>query len=372
MPTDLNRLRVSLTKHGAHKVAYLVEQFDKDDVLNHLAGDYKSIKIDDAQARKILSASDDGTAPELWNKLKPYGEQDIFDIVFIANIFSHVDLINTMIAGIEDNCIINRGKIIDGKAYTNFAHTVEQFGYSIEHTSDFISFDISRLFYKYYLPQFVHEILHIKLSEAGWDKTNTLIEECQRLDLYKVFGLSSDDFKTWLEGDFEVDEVKIARIKAKRNFKKGLNFKKGHNTKFEGDIKRKSSDRKQTATLLHNHIQNKVFEILSNTFPDDEIGTEVASNTGSIDIVRKRNNNLTFYEIKTANNIKSNIRDALAQLLEYAYWNKIEGIEQLIIIAPSKPTADAIRYIEMFRNEFNIPLYYQHFNVKDGLLSDQV
>ncbi len=372
MPTDLNRLRVSLTKHGAHKVAYLVERFDKDDILNHLQGDYKSINIDDAQARKILSASDDGTAPELWNKLKPYGEQDIFDIVFIANIFSHVDLINTMIAGIEDNCVIKRGKIIDGKAYTNFAHSIDQFGYSIEHTPDFISFDISRMFYKYYLPQFVHEILHIKLSEAGWDKTYTLIEECQRLDLYKVFGLSSDDFKTWLEGDFEIDEVKIAKIKAKRNFKKGIKFKKGHNTKFEGDIKRNLSDKKQTATLLHNHIQNKVFEILSNTFPDDEIGTEVPTNTGSIDIVRRRRNNLTFYEIKTANNVKSSIREALSQLLEYAYWNKIEGIEELIIVAPNKPTDEAIRYIEMLRNEFNIPLYYQQFSLKEDRLSAQV
>ena len=177
MSTDLNRLRVSLTKHGAHKIAYLVERFDKGDILDHLQGDYKSINIDDAQARKILSVSNDGTLPEVWNKLKPYGEQDIFDIVFIANVFSHIDLINTMIAGIEDNCVIERGKIIDGKAYTNFAHTIDQFGYSIEHTPDLISFDLSRIFYKEYLPQFVYEILHIKLSEAGWDKTNSLTQK---------------------------------------------------------------------------------------------------------------------------------------------------------------------------------------------------
>lgn len=372
MPTNIKRLKVSLTKHGAHKVAYLVERFDKDDILNHLNGDYKSINIDEAQARKILSVSDDGTVPELWNKLKSYGEQDIFDITFIANIFSHADLIDTMITGIKDNCVIKRGKKIDGKAYTNFAHTIDQFGYSIEHTPDFISFDLSRMFYKYYLPQFVNEILSIKLVEAGWDRTNTLIEECQCLGLHEAFGLSSDDFKTWLEGTFEVDEVKITKTKAKRNFKEGIKFKKGHNTKFEGDVKRKPSDKKQTATLLHNQIQNKVFEILSTTFPDDDIGTEVPSNTGSIDIVRKQRNSLFLYEIKTTDNIKLNIREALSQLLEYAYWNKIDGIEELIIIAPSKTSDDAIGYIEMLRNDFNIPLYYQHFNIKDGVLSNKV
>jgi len=134
MSTDLNKLRVSLTKHGAHKVAYLVRKFDKDDILNHLSGDYNSIKIDYAQARKILSANQDGIAPELWNQLKQYGEEDIFDVVFISNVFSHVDLINTIIRGIEDNCVIKRGSVIDGKAYTNFAHTIDRFGYSIEHT----------------------------------------------------------------------------------------------------------------------------------------------------------------------------------------------------------------------------------------------
>lgn len=372
MPTNLKRLRVSLTKHGAHKVAYLVQRFDKDDVINHLKGDYKSINIDEAQTRKILSISDDGTAPDLWNKLKSYGEQDIFDIVFIAIIFSHAELIDTMITGIKDNCVIKRGKKIDGKAYTNFAHTIDQLGFAIEHTPDFISFDISRMFYKYYLPQFVNEILSIKLVEAGWDKTNTLIEECQRLGVYEVFGLSSDDFETWLEETFEVDEMKISKAKAKRNFKKGIKFKKGHNTKFEGDVTRETSDKKQTATLLHNQIQNKVYEILSTTFPNDEIGTEVPSNTGSIDIVRKRRNNLFLYEIKTSSHIKLNIREAISQLLEYAYWNKIEGIEELTIIAPSKTTDEAVRYIEMLRNDFKIPLFYQRFNISDGVLGDKV
>ena len=371
MSTDLNKLRVSLTKHGAHKVAYLVNKFDKDDILNHVSGDYNSINIDYAQARKILSANQDGIAPELWNQLKQYGEEDIFDIVFISNVFSHIDLINTMIKGIEDNCVIKRGSVIDGKAFTNFAHTIDQFVYSIEHTPDFISFDISRIFYKFYLSKFIFEILNIKLTEAGWDKKNNLIEECQDLGLNNVFGLSSDDFQTWLQGNIVADETKLNKTKAKRDFKKGIKFRKGHHTKFEGKIKIKSFDN-HSATLLHNQMQNKVFEILSNKFPNDEIGTEVPSNIGSIDIVKKRENNLIFYEIKTTNNVKTNIRLALSQLLEYAYWNKIEGIEELIIVAPSQPTSEAIVYLEILRNKFNIPIYYQYFNVKKSILSDPV
>ena len=64
------------------------------------------------------------------------------------------------------------------KAYTNFAHIIEQFGFAIEHTSEYISFDISRIFYKFYIPELVGKLLVIKLTEAGWDKKNSLVEEC--------------------------------------------------------------------------------------------------------------------------------------------------------------------------------------------------
>ncbi len=368
MSTDLSKLRVSLTKHGAHKVAYLIKKFDKDDILNHLSGDYHSINIDYAQARKILSAGQDGIAPELWNRLRQYGEEDISDVVFISNVFSHVDLINTMIRGIEDNCVIKRGSVIDGKAYTNFAHTIDQFGYSIEHTPDYVSFDLSRIFHKFYLSKFIYEIISTKLTEAGWDGENDLITECQTLGLNKVFGLSTDDFHTWLQGNLEADETKLTRTKAIRDFHKGIKFRKGHRTKYAGRIEIKPTDRR-TALLLHNEIQNKVFAILSSRYPN-EVGTEIQSNTGTIDIVRESKGSLTFYEIKTTQDVKINIRQALSQLLEYAYWNRIEGVEELVIVSPGHPTSDAVGYIQTLRSKFGMPIYYQYFNVKDGILGD--
>lgn len=371
MSTDLNKLRVSLTKHGAHKVAYLVREFPRDEVLKHVAGDHDSIIIDYAQAHKILSANRDGQLPVLWDQLRQYGQEDIYDIVFIANVFSHTDLIRTMIEAIDNNCKIKRGSIIDGKAYTNFAHTIDQFGYSIEHTPDFISFDISRIFYKFYLNQFIAEILAIKLTEAGWDKTNGLADECVRLNLNSVFGLAGDDFCAWLQGVSAVDEKKIAKSKARRTFESGIKFKQGHRSKHEGDVRRKSPE-SQNATMLHNHIQNNVYDLLSRKYPQDKVGTEVPTNTGSIDIVKKSENELIFYEIKTENDIKSNIRSAISQLLEYAYWNKIRGVEKLIIIGPNIPTSMAIEYLDTLRNKFNLPIFYQHYDIDKAELKDPV
>ena len=206
MATDLQKLRVSLTKHGTHKIAYLIQEFDKDDILSHLAGDHMDIHIDHAQVSNILSINSAGEVPEIWNNIKNFGEQDIYDLVLIANIFSHVDLINTMIRAIENNCIINRGDIIDGKAYTNFAHTIDQLGFSIEHTPDFISFDLSRIFYKFYLTPFIIQILELKLIDAGWDQSNDIIEECITHNFHKVFGLTPEEFEIWLQGALEGGE----------------------------------------------------------------------------------------------------------------------------------------------------------------------
>ena len=135
MTTDLSKLKVSLTKHGALKIAYLLQKFDKDDILNHLGGDYMDITIDDAQTRKILSIIGKNPAPDLWNEIKKYGLEDIYDLVFIAIVFSHNELITALRNGITEGCVIWRGSVIDGKAYTNFAGIIDEFGFAIEHTS---------------------------------------------------------------------------------------------------------------------------------------------------------------------------------------------------------------------------------------------
>jgi hypothetical protein len=368
MPTDLQRLRVSLTKHGAHKIAYLIANFNKDEILNNVWGTYQGIHIDRAQASNILSENKDRVVPSIWDEIKKFGEQDIFDLVLIANIFSHVDLINTMIDAIKNDCIIERGRVISGKAYTNFAHTIEQLDFSIEHTPDYISFDISRIFYKFYLTNFIAKIFEIKLIDAGWEQNNTLIEECLNNNFNSVFGLSPEEFEIWLQGALEIEEDTVSKVKAKRNFESGIKFKEGHSTKFEGEISIKQHDR-NTATLLHNQIQNKVFLLLSEQFQNDLIGTEIPSNTGSIDIVRKQNEKYFFYEIKTSSNTKTNIRQALSQLIEYAYWNEISDVEALIIIAPSAATDDSIKYLNLLRDRFRIPIFYQYYNINANSLS---
>ncbi len=369
--TDLKKLKVSLTKHGAHKLAYLVTKFDKDDIVNHINGDYNDINIDHVQTRKILSIDENDVAPEFWNEIKKFGEEDIFDLVFFAIVLSHHELIDTMIQAHDDNSEVIRDKVIGGKAYSNFARILTDLKISVHQTPTSISFDISRVFYKFYLTRFIYELLGLKLIDAGWDKSNNLIEESLRLSLNKVFNLSSEDFKLWLEANNKNVNFANRIRKPKRSFEKGFNFIPGHNTKFSGTIEFEVST-KRIKQLLHNKIQNEVFLILSEKFPKDEIGTEIMTNVGSVDMIRRSHNHYYFYEIKTAKNIKSSIRQAIAQLLEYAYWNEIENVKELIVIAPNKPTKAAKRYLSKLRDLFNIPIYYRYYDPVNSKLHNKI
>lgn len=369
MPTNLSRLKVSLTKHGAHKIAFLLAKFDKDDILNHLKGDYKNINIDEAQTRRILSINSEEKAPELWNEIKKYGEEDIFDLVFFAIVLSHYQLIETITSAYKDNSKVIRGEVIDGKAFTNFARIIEDLKFSIKHTTEYISFDISRIFHKFYLSKFIYELLRIKLHDAGWEAKNDLIDEALKLGLNRVFGLGKSDFESWLEGNSSQQELYEKVPKARRKFKKGIKFTEGHNTKFTGHIDYEVKGKKKRQ-LLHNRIQNEIYEILCIQYPEDKIGSEIKTNVGSVDIVRKKKESYIFYEIKTAKTIKTSIRQALSQLLEYAYWNDIAGVERLIIVAPNKITQKAKRYLNFLRSKFNISIYYQEYDIHSKQLSE--
>lgn len=369
MPTEVTNLKVSLTKHGAHKIAYLVSAFDKDEILNHLDGDYKDINIDASQTKRILSIDNNNLAPRFWNDIKQFGNEDIFDLVFFAIVFSHHELIETMIEAFKNGAIVNRGHVLEGKAYTNFARIIDDLGFAIEHTTEYVSFDITRIYYKFYLPAFIYQLLELKLGDAGWENENNLIDECIRLSWHSVFNLSQEDFRVWMSGSESFERFAIKITKPKRNFEEGIKFKEGHNEKFDGELNFEVTS-KQKKQLTHNHIQNELYKILIENHPADKIGTEIKSNIGSIDLVRVSDSKYIFYEIKTSNSIKTSIRQALSQLLEYAYWNNIEGINMLVIVAPNKPTLESKKYLDKLRSKFNVPIYFQFFDLSTSKLHE--
>ncbi len=147
-----------------------------------------------------------------------------------------------------------------------------------------------------------------------------------------------------------------------------FSFKSGHTLKREKALANYEAHKK-TIDLFHNRIQAKIYKQLCSIHTKQNVGTEVPINGDSkIDLVVKFGKRFTFYEIKTSNSLLKCLRDAIPQLLEYSYYPNSVNAKKLVIISHNKITIDAEKYLKHLRKMFNLPLYYQYFNLDDSLL----
>jgi hypothetical protein len=373
--TNLKKLRVSLTKHGAHKVASLLKKFPAHEVLKNLSGQVPGINIETAQARKTLGADGVGTVPSFWADAKLAGDQVIDGLVFIALVFSHVKLIGAMTAASSKGNLtgrIERGTVVDGKEFTNFAHIIDELGFSTKHTVDYVDFNLKKLLADGQLGALAARLLRHRLISAGWDQSNTLEDECVANSFHQVLGATEVEFRAWLAASPSKPAALPLPPLADAEFffeakdgvpSAGFKFKAGHKKKKTGVVKVAKTPAEASAELMHNEIQNDLFAILVSQYGVQCVGTEVATGDGtSIDIVVQTPTFCRFYEIKTAESVKACIRQAIPQLLEYAYWHgKKDRADELVIVSPLPITKEAQVYLEFLKSEFEIPITYtQH------------
>jgi hypothetical protein len=374
--TDLNRLKVSLTKHNAHKVARLLKDYPAAEVFERL----EEVHAEAAQARKNLSALPGDTPPPVWSKVKALGPDAIDALVLVAIIFSHRELIAAMVDASHRQGFsgrIERGKSLDGKAYTNFVRIIDQLGYATKLEYEGVAFNLKALFEISGLGILASELLELKLLEAKWTQSNSVAQEASRLGFHKVFGITAKELEGWLalgaqpaaaapaltakDEEFFQDQTEGS---AQRSFK----FRSGH---VERDVEpmSRSGSPKSKANRLHNDIQNRLYAHLRDKLGARSVGTELDTGSGTaVDVATKHDGKVTFYEIKTAPSVRACIRQAIPQLLEYAFWPKHRRADELVIVCHLASTKAADQYIKFLREEFSLPLSYRQFDLKANVL----
>lgn len=80
---------------------------------------------------------------------------------------------------------------------------------------------------------------------------------------------------------------------------------------------------------------------------------------GSIDLVAERDGELEFYEIKTDFSARLAIRNAIGQLLEYAYWPEPARPERLFVVSEYALDAEAEAYLRTLEEEINLSIGYR-------------
>lgn len=120
-------------------------------------------------------------------------------------------------------------------------------------------------------------------------------------------------------------------------------------------------------TLQHNELSNKMVEYLKS-----HGYTDVKAEDNYVDIKCKNVfGEQIFFELKTAQKVKSAIREALGQLLEYNHYPNENKANKLIIVTKLEPEEDDKLYLIKLRNTYNIPIYYQYFDMTKKRLSEE-
>ena len=103
-----------------------------------------------------------------------------------------------------------------------------------------------------------------------------------------------------------------------------------------------------------------------NTESGVQVGTELKDGRGGyIDLVACRNGELEFYEIKTGASAKQCVRDAMGQLLEYAYRPPAIRPKQLFVAGEPAIDPDTRDYLGILQTELRIPIQYRRVEVTD-------
>lgn len=153
-------------------------------------------------------------------------------------------------------------------------------------------------------------------------------------------------------------------------------FQEGHNKVSTDMTSGKRSEGKYHIKLKHKLIQEQIYAQLIEAFAGTKrkVGTE--NNTGfgtSIDLVVScPDDGLSFYEIKTCGSAIQCIRDAIGQLFEYNFYFSCNNAKKLVVVGLSKPTDPIYKYMSHLRSTTGVSLFYQYFDEKKSLLTDEI
>ncbi|MFW6029725.1 MAG: hypothetical protein ACOCRO_05670, partial [Halanaerobiales bacterium] len=110
----------------------------------------------------------------------------------------------------------------------------------------------------------------------------------------------------------------------------------------------------------HAKMQNFIYDILKQA--PSYITEQVYIEKDRVDLkAQTRTGEWHFFEIKT-DSPKLSIRKDLGQIMEYTFFPNEKRAQKMFIISDTPPNREVKSYLQLIRNNFNIPIYYKYFD----------
>lgn len=223
------------------------------------------------------------------------------------------------------------------------------------------------------LVDYLSEHTRLKFNEIKPNRWNAKFEEDDYLESLNSF---IENEKKIIDGFIRSESNCRIELLYEGNCKKYIDainilLEKHSNSNQKGVIQKpvgsfRISKSEYQMDLLHNKIQNSLCNVLERSGNYESL--EMEKNHVDITGFRK-DGKVEFYELKIGK-VKSAIREALGQILEYNHYPKHDRASQMFIVSNERPTDDDIEYLNYLRVAYGLNLYYRYFNVVDNVLSD--
>ncbi|SDO94479.1 hypothetical protein SAMN04488595_103166 [Ralstonia sp. 25mfcol4.1] len=109
-------------------------------------------------------------------------------------------------------------------------------------------------------------------------------------------------------------------------------------------------------------MQRRLFERLKKEYPNAVVEAE----KNFVDVLVQTETEIRLYEIKSDRLARVAVRNALGQLLEYAY-HAVDATHrkvQLIVVGPTKLDSDNSKYIKYLQCTYGLPVDYEVMSFK--------
>lgn len=118
----------------------------------------------------------------------------------------------------------------------------------------------------------------------------------------------------------------------------------------------------------HVRLQNRLYRMLCAQYGANSVLYE----KGFVDLTLLEPSRITFIEIKTDLTVKSCIRSAFGQLIEYSHYPNLKKADMLLVVGDAIPTPEDSLYLRYIRDNYRVPVYYSRWSTQEEKLENWI